>query len=339
MIPAIVCCIFKNKDPDHVAGKFLKSRKLLQFLGYLLLAVSLVYIGERVITYMEELGDVGLTPSFLAAVGVGTVLYAVLLLLFAAAWGVLLGGCLYCKVRWSAIVSVYGRSQISKYLPTNVLHYAGRQVMGRAIGWPHLAIAAASVLEIIGLLLSSGIIVLGLGFALQSKLVSNIHWLYVVVGVIAIGLVLRFPPLWRLLDRVMKTAGLRHQGLKNLPWAVLLYILFFMLTSLLLFGLVSYATDTWQWVLFPRVALAFSVAWLVGYVVPGAPGGLGVREAMLQVVLSPLVGGPVATLCAIALRIITSLGDVAFYFLALVIHKMSDIGDETGEVTVARTAE
>jgi glycosyltransferase 2 family protein len=57
------------------------------------------------------------------------------------------------------------------------------------------------------------------------------------------------------------------------------------------------------------ITLLFSSAWVVGYVVPGAPGGLGVREAMMVVLLAPLTGEAVATGLAVSMRLTTLLGD------------------------------
>ena len=63
----------------------------------------------------------------------------------------------------------------------------------------------------------------------------------------------------------------------------------------------------------------FSLAWLVGYVVIGAPGGLGVREAAYVALLQPFVGD-IGTLAAIALtlRLVTVMGDALFSALAIV---------------------
>ena len=54
-----------------------------------------------------------------------------------------------------------------------------------------------------------------------------------------------------------------------------------------------------------------SAAWLVGFVVPGAPGGLGVREAVLIAGLSAVaLPATEATAVALAYRFVTMVGDV-----------------------------
>jgi glycosyltransferase 2 family protein len=61
---------------------------------------------------------------------------------------------------------------------------------------------------------------------------------------------------------------------------------------------------------------ALAVGWWAGFVVPGAAAGLGVREAVLVLTLEPHLGGDGAVLAALALRVVTALGDLLFFGLS-----------------------
>ena len=52
--------------------------------------------------------------------------------------------------------------------------------------------------------------------------------------------------------------------------------------------------------------------------VPGAPGGLGIREAALVALLGATVGESTVLLAAVMFRMITTLGDSLFFFLSAV---------------------
>ena len=52
-----------------------------------------------------------------------------------------------------------------------------------------------------------------------------------------------------------------------------------------------------------------ALAWVAGYAVPGAPAGLGVREAVLLAGLSLMVGEAHAVVVVLLLRVVTTLGD------------------------------
>ncbi len=58
---------------------------------------------------------------------------------------------------------------------------------------------------------------------------------------------------------------------------------------------------------------AYTFAWLVGFVVPFAPSGLGVREATLIALLAPVLGAAPATALTVGLRLANVAGD----FLAI----------------------
>ena len=62
-----------------------------------------------------------------------------------------------------------------------------------------------------------------------------------------------------------------------------------------------------------HILSAFSMAWVCGFVIPGAPGGIGVREAVLTVLLESVMDGPVLAVILIVHRITGIAGDFIFY--------------------------
>ena len=64
----------------------------------------------------------------------------------------------------------------------------------------------------------------------------------------------------------------------------------------------------------------FSSASLIGFITITAPAGLGAREAALLYMLQPFLGPSPAVALAIAARIWTTIGDLAFFLLGLIIR-------------------
>ena len=58
-----------------------------------------------------------------------------------------------------------------------------------------------------------------------------------------------------------------------------------------------------------QVLGVYAAAWLLGFLMPGSPAGLGVRELVLLLGLTPLFGAQAATAAAALLRLVTTLGD------------------------------
>ena len=61
----------------------------------------------------------------------------------------------------------------------------------------------------------------------------------------------------------------------------------------------------------------YMLAWVLGFIVPGAPGGIGVREAILVLLLSPVIGDTVTLSAALIHRLISIIGDFTGYMIAL----------------------
>lgn len=85
------------------------------------------------------------------------------------------------------------------------------------------------------------------------------------------------------------------------------------LQALYLFGI-----DTGNLLIF---TLLFATAWVAGYVLPGAPGGLGVREAIVVALLTPVVGAGAAIGLSLTMRLATVSGDGLAFLLGWALKK------------------
>jgi uncharacterized membrane protein YbhN (UPF0104 family) len=73
---------------------------------------------------------------------------------------------------------------------------------------------------------------------------------------------------------------------------------------------------------FALLTAAFTIAWAIGFVTPGAPAGLGVREALLLLMLTQPLGAADASLLILALRVATTLGDMLCFVAGLALMPM-----------------
>ena len=65
------------------------------------------------------------------------------------------------------------------------------------------------------------------------------------------------------------------------------------------------------------VSGTFVLAWMAGFLVIGSPGGLGVREAALIILLQHQIGIDSSGALAVLSRIISTLGDLGFAAVTL----------------------
>jgi hypothetical protein len=65
----------------------------------------------------------------------------------------------------------------------------------------------------------------------------------------------------------------------------------------------------------------FAIAWVAGFLAPGAPAGLGVREVILLKILDHFYGTGVAAGITISLRVITLIADCLIFSMALMVKQ------------------
>lgn len=200
---------------------------------------------------------------------------------------------------WS--VPVYVKTNLAKYIPGNVWHFYGRIAAAKAVGIP-FGTSMLSVLFEPMLMASAALLVASCIHASKIGL-----WYLISIGIL-VGL---HPKIVNQVLFYLKRIKARKspiQGnfndfirLHRYPWRPLLGEIGFIILRGIGFYLIFaalYSVDVDQ---IPVLIASFSLAWLVGFIVPGAPGGIGVFEALSIWLLKPVF--PIgAILGAIALH-------------------------------------
>ncbi|MES9969251.1 MAG: hypothetical protein ABW092_04405, partial [Candidatus Thiodiazotropha sp.] len=202
-------------DPNN---KTRNPRQWISILGTLLVLVSFYYIGSQLWGYRETLAAWTPTASTILPVGFGIITYALANYLLAAAWIGLLRVCGETTVHWRTLCTIYGKSQIAKYVPGNIAHIAGRHTMGRLAGVSHSHLAIAALYEIIGLVSASLIITLIGGREVLDQFTSIAWWLYglplIIAGYLATPwLIKHFKPETRSASPLLMLPPLIYYGL------------------------------------------------------------------------------------------------------------------------------
>ena len=65
----------------------------------------------------------------------------------------------------------------------------------------------------------------------------------------------------------------------------------------------------------------FALSWLLGFLAPGAPAGLGVREGIMVLMLSPLMPDSEALAFVLLARLVTLAGDAIIYLCSLALAR------------------
>lgn len=98
--------------------------------------------------------------------------------------------------------------------------------------------------------------------------------------------------------------------------AYLEYLLFFAIAGAILVGLVFQVHGELKLDNIAAIIATFAISWFAGFITPGAPSGIGIRETILIVSLDKILPGSSGVLIAILFRFITVGGDVLFFAIA-----------------------
>ncbi|MFM7530007.1 MAG: UPF0104 family protein [Nodosilinea sp.] len=250
-------------------------------------------------------------PSFVLVVLAGAIT------LVAHSWSGWVWGWL---IRWLGqpvpgawITLVYLRTNIWKYLPGNIWHFYGRLQALRQFGLDITHAGLAVGLE--PLIMAAAALIVGLAY-------PGTYWPWRLL--ILLGVMVGLQPRWinalllRLKTKVQINPGVR---LQRYPLQPLGGEVVFVLLRGLGFILVIRSLHHLDLDSYSLLMSRFSLAWLAGLVVPGAPGGVGVFEAVALGLLP--VGLPSEVkLAGLALyRLVGTLTEVLAALLALLLQR------------------
>lgn len=287
--------------------------RAIRWLSYLLTIAAIIYFVRRFAAHFDGIRDLGPAGPLGLLLVATSVAYALLLVLLAWAWRDLLKAAGAQVGSFLAPFEVYSRSQIGKYLPGNVFHFVGRQVLGIRKGWSHTELGAASVFENILLILAaSACTVFGVTSWYQRELSQGPAaslWIAPIVVLIAWGSLIALGRFTRLKksDRFAAFRKLATSSVLFRAWV--LQVTFFVGCGILLWTLAHWRIPGLDLRDLPVFLFAFSVSWLVGFVSPGAPGGIGIREVMLTLTLRKVIPEADTLLLGALLRLVTTGGD------------------------------
>jgi uncharacterized membrane protein YbhN (UPF0104 family) len=301
--------------------------KFARILGYCVLAVSAGYLAMAVRRYANALPAIAWDGSTAAMLCGSIVLYLIQVSAAGMAWHLWLSA-IREPSRPQVAIALFAISQFAKYVPGGIAHHIARVALGKrhGLGTPGMVITialeqscalmagiviAATALAFIGPSLA--------GIALPSPLrLSLIALIALLVPLACVWLIGESRP--AILDSWLGPRRIAHPRLGTLLSCFLLYC-------------AGLANSGWNIDLLARYLLGapksdvllaigvFAVSWVAGFITLVAPGGIGVREAVLLAGLTPAYGPGTALAVAVAYRVVTSVGDGIAFLLGFAVER------------------
>ena len=274
-----------------------RAKTWLHRIGTALGVAGIVFVAQRLYVYQSDLSFDDWGAIDFVVLAALCVAFAAGNILLALGWHTLLSF-LDARQSFGWSLRTYAVTQLAKYLPGNVLQFAGRQAIGASVGISHSTLIKSSMMEIL-LLVSAGacfapLIVPVFVPAVTHQLAISIFLVVAIVYATALTL---------------RASGYFTVAAFSYAAQVIVSSSIFVGVFLLAGGTI----DGWSETL--TIMGSFVVSWLAGLLTPGAPAGLGVREASLAFLLLGIAPAPVVLTAALLGRFVTTLGDLLFFLV------------------------
>lgn len=202
-------------------------------------------------------------------------------------------------------LKIYGKSQIAKYLPGNIGHVAGRQILGKQAGISHKDLIYSQIIEILMLItLSTTIGALGIqGITNKGLAFKPTSLIYVCAAISFIVLLFFF----------VKASNKGKNAL-----SFLCYFSFFVMNGIVLVTLFGMVSDGYGDVCLDHKAIfsSFSASWIIGFLTPGSPAGMGSREVFSLYYLRDLISTEIIVESLVLSRLGSMLSDILIFLIA-----------------------
>lgn len=276
-----------------------------------------------------------LPPGFFSSVDYALLLASVVALipawlLVSLRWGLTLRA-MNASIGWWVSIRIWFLSQAGRYLPGGVWSYVGRFYLGRS-EMKQETVVASMVLET-GLRVVSEVLVflLSLPFWPDTGFLG-VKTVLLLIGGVGLGLFLLHPALLARFGRMtlLQRVGLMPVDLSRLRYGSVLALLAYYVLTVLVIGGVFYLLVVALYPvplrLLPALTGSLAASVVLGFLIPLAPNGWGVREGVLVFLLSQMMPSSVAIVVSIAARIWLSLGEAIWILAMACLRKASKLG-------------
>lgn len=303
-------------------------KKFFKIAGNIITVLAIIFVIKKIAEMQIDLSVLsGFKPCIIFITL--SVLSGIFVYLSAIPWTQMLYITTKRKIAYVRISSVACKANLMKYIPGNIFQYVGRNELAENEHFRHRDVAMATVMDVV-------ISVIGMAFValiFYSKGILVIIENYKIqVNFQLIG-VLFLATVFLAYVYVKKAHGKLQVHLVRGDVSRILFAIVYYIVWGTIYGILYYVTLTQ--ILQCNVPMnqtctvigAFLCAWVLGYIIPGVPGGIGVRETLVVLLLAEFINQDVILLAAVLFRFINIIGDILAYILSsymLIIDKKID---------------
>lgn len=303
-------------------------KRFYRYIGAAFVLICLVFFMKYFIENYNQLPKINWGVDTWSILAIALVIYICNHLLGSLAWAKLVRATGETFTIKDAVL-VFSLSQFAKYIPGNVAQHIGKLTLTKTYKLKLPNIITSMVMEIV-LLVVTGSVLSAVFFPfISDQYFSKIIgipplWSFFVIlicVIVAPFILFRFinnnRP--RFLKKRIGEDKILIPHIKVVVECILYYALGFILMGLLT-GIIAksfFNVDGNYYILLTGI---YIISWIAGYLMPGAPAGMGIREVILVTVLSIVFTSAEAVGLTIFMRFISIIGDLLIFIIALLVR-------------------
>lgn len=315
------------------------KNKWINTIGNLLLVISVLFIGRslykqdiNIRLYINSGWDIGL---FSAVIGI----YILTIYLGAYVYYTILS--IFSKkiIDKDIIKEVYISSNLGKYLPGNVMHFVGRNVLGSQYNISQKDMAISTILELILVLLVSGIIILVFGYkyitSVVTYLISNYFNIIIIIGIVIIlacgaicYVIYKFKHKIKSISSQINYTKFNKSMIRCVGIDFFSQIISGSTYVIVLMAICNGRFENWV-----SIIAIYLMAWFIGFIMPGVPGGIGIKESILILLLNGMIPKNIVLISVVIHRCLNIIAEVlAFISIKIMLRiKRRSCVEDKGE--------
>lgn len=308
-----------------VKGK-INLKKIVKYTGNTISALAIICLALSIYQMDINIDELSNKEELLIWSILGIIIAVFCLIVCSYAWMQPLQCLGNRKLKFADVMVIYLKSNLGKYLPGNIVHYVERNLFAVNMGIKQLYIAISSVMECMVLIIVA--MTLSILFSYKDLLrvfddFNLTKWLKIILfsggaGIVILGVAICcLPKIRNILADIKKVVTLRS-GIIVLIKMILSDIIILygngLCFALICRNILGVTMDAGKFMYFIN---CYVLAWMVGYCTPGAPGGIGIRELIIILLVRNVANSDMVVLSALIHRIVTVLGDFLAYCISI----------------------
>lgn len=309
-------------------GRFMGFlKKYYKLIGTIITVIAMVFVVKKIVT-MDVDWSMFAHGKTLAIICGCTLVQAAMVLFMTMPWLRFIRILSGIQIPVRDALPVYTKSNLMKYVPGNVFQYVGRNQLAADLHISHVDVACATVLDIICCMLTPLLLIVVLmGRDMLELIVTYRRNFLIVLGVGILVLALAIVILrWKFREHLRRYFEKYRRLLSRsiLPRLLMVFLLY--LTQYVI-STAMYAVPAYLMFDVPAEKMGlflgtYLFSWIIGFVTPGAPGGIGIREAVMVLMCGSFMSTDTIMLYAVTMRIISTFGDVVAFLAGLALERI-----------------